>query len=82
MSDIAVASIDNDEGGGWIESYRDQGIRIVFEDTIGVSVGENATGALLLTAGNVMDAWDYPYWDIGSFDEELGTVIHLYSNTF
>ena len=81
-TDIAVASIDNDEGGGWIESYRDQGIRIVFEDTIGVSVGENATGALLLTAGNVMDAWDYPYWDIGSFDEELGTVIHLYSNTF
>jgi len=74
--------IANNEKGGWIESYRDYGIRIVFEDSVGVSVGENATGSLVLTAGNVMDAWDYAYWDVGSWDEDLGTVIYLYSNTF
>lgn len=79
-TNITVASILHNERGGWIESYRDQGIRLVFEDSIGVGVTENATGAVLETSGNIMDAWDYQFWDVGTFDENLGTIIYLYSS--
>lgn len=81
-TDIPVALIPNNDRGGWIESHRDYGIRLVFEDQIGTQFAENVTSAVLLTSGNIMDAWDYNYWDVGAFDEELGQVIHLYSNTF
>lgn len=77
-----VETIPNTERGGWVESHRDYGIRLILEDHIGISAGEDVTGSVLATAGNLVDAWDYNYWDLGAFDEELGQVIHLYSNTF
>lgn len=73
--------IEYNDRGGWIESFRDYGIRIIFTDSISATVGEDAQGAVLQTGGPIVGAWDYPYWDIGSWDESLGTVIHLYSNT-
>ena len=79
---IPVASIDTTENGGWVESYRDYGIRLILTDQVGVSVGEEAAAVVLTTGGPIIGAWDYDQWDIGSFDESLGTVIHLYSNTF
>lgn len=81
-TDIPVAAITNNEKGGWLEAHRYFGIRLIFEDQIGVSVGEAAVTAVLTTGGNIVGAWDYPRWDVGSYDENLGTVIHLYSNTF
>lgn len=70
------------ERGGWIESLRYQGIHIIHEDWIGVSMTEQADAAVLTEGGSVVGSWDYPQWDVGSFDESLGTVIHLYSNVF
>lgn len=81
-TDLPVSSISTNEKGGWIESARDTGIHLVFEDRIEASAEENAVGTLVLTAGNVIGAWDYNYWDIGTWDEGLETVIHLYSGTF
>lgn len=79
-TDIPVASIANNERGGWVESYEDYGIRLIFEDNIGVQVSENAESTILLSSGSLLGAWDYPHYDIGSWDETLGTVIYLYSN--
>jgi len=70
------------ERGGWIESVRYQGIHLIHEDWIGVGISEVAQAATLTDGGNVVGAWDYPHWDVGSFDESLGTVIRLYSSTF
>lgn len=81
-TEIGVASIANDETGGWIESYRDYGIRIVLEDTIGVAVAEEATSALIQTGGSLIDGFDYTYFDVGSLDEDVVTVRRLYGNTF
>lgn len=77
---FVVESIATHSYGGWIESARDYGIRLVFEDSVGVSVSENATGAVLELGGNMVGSWDYNYWDIGSWDEDLGTVLNLYSS--
>lgn len=82
VSGDTVRRTINTESGGFLEAHRFYGIRMVFEDTIGVSVGEAAVTAVLTTGGNIVGAWDYPRWDVGSYDENLGTVIHLYSNTF
>lgn len=79
-TDVPVNSIAVTEAGGWIESHRDYGIRLVFEDNISTSVTEDARGALLLSAGNLVDAWDYTYWNLGSWDESLGQTIFLYTN--
>jgi hypothetical protein len=79
---ISVTSIDNDEIGGWIESYRDYGIRLIFEDSVGMSLEETAIGAVLQTGGNIVDSYDYNLWDVGGYDENLQTVIHLYGNSF
>jgi len=79
---IQVANIDTDDNGGWIESYRDYGIRLIFEDHVGIDITENVDAVLVLTAGSMMDAFDYPYFDIGAFDEDYKTVVHLYGNTF
>lgn len=70
------------ERGGWIESLRFQGIHLIHEDWIGVRVDEIAQAAVMTEGGNIIGAWDYPHWDVGSFDESLETVIHLYSNVF
>ena len=73
-------TVQNHERGGWIESHRDQGIVLALEDHVGVSVSENATGALMLTSGNFIDAWDYNLWSVGGYDEDLQTL-ELYSST-
>ena len=79
---LSVAESLVDSIGGWVESLYDLGMHLVFEDHIGVSVGEEATAAVLTTSGSLVGAWDYSGWDTGSFDENVDTVIHLYSNTF
>lgn len=81
-TDIPVASITFNEKGGWIESARDTGMHLVFEDSVRANVVEDTIGTLVLTAGSMLDAWDYNYWDVGSWDEDLSTVIYLYSGTF
>jgi hypothetical protein len=75
-------AISQDDTGGWIESYRDYGIRLIFEDAIGVDITENVDATLVLTSGSLLGAYDYPYFDIGAFDEDYSTVVHLYGNTF
>jgi hypothetical protein len=67
---------------GFIEPNNDAQAIITFTDTIGIVTTEDVDGAVLQTGGSIVNSWDYPYWDVGSFDETLGTVIHLYSNTF
>lgn len=67
---------------GFIEPNNDAQMKISLIDSIGISVGETADGAVTQTGGSLVDSWDYPYWDVGSLDETLGTVIHLYDNTF
>ena len=79
---ITVNNIDVTENGGRIESYRDYGIRIVVVDSINVQVAEESNASILTTSGSFVGSWDYPNWDIGSYDESLGTVIRLYSNSF
>lgn len=78
----ADGDVEFNERGGWIESLRYQGIALRFEDLLHSNISENADAALLLSSGSLVDAWDYSYFDVGGFDEELGTLIHLYSNTF
>lgn len=67
---------------GYIEPNNDAAAIIAFADTIGVTGTETTDGAVLQTGGPIMGAFDYPYWDVGGFDENTGTVIHLYSGTF
>lgn len=81
-TDIPVTSISTDENGGWIESYRDYGIRLVFEDFVGIDIAENANAALIMTSGSLIDSFDYTYFDVGSYDEDVATVLHLYGNNF
>jgi len=79
-SDIPVAPILTNETGGWVESARDFGARLIFEDNIGVTVVEQSIGVLVITAGDVIGAWDYNYWDVGGWDENLSTTLYLHSN--
>jgi len=79
---LPYMSVVIDGGGGFIESARDYGIRMHFSDALAATVLEDATAVVLTTGGSIVGAWDFPYWDIGSFDESLGTLINLYSNTF
>lgn len=74
---IVDGDIEFNERGGWIEPLRTRGIELVYGDYIGVGVGELTDATSIADAGSVMGAWDYPYWDVGSFDESVGTVIHL-----
>lgn len=67
---------------GFIEPNNDAQAIITFTDQIGVVYTELVDATVIQTGGSIMDSWDYPFWDVGSFDETLGTVIHLYSNTF
>jgi len=67
---------------GWIEPNNDAQAIFAFTDAIGVSCVEAVDAAVIQTGGSIIDSFDYPFWDVGSFDETLGTVIHLYSNTF
>ncbi len=69
-----------EDRGGWIESFRYRGISLTFNDTINNNISEHAN-AVVLAQGVTPGAWDYNYFDIGSFDESLGTIIHLYSTT-
>ena len=79
---ISVTSVAQDENGGWVESLRDFGMRMLFSDEIGVTTNEEVTALVLSSGSPLVGAWDYPNWDIGGFDEDFGTVIHLYSNVF
>lgn len=49
-------------------------------DTIGVNIVET-TGAVV-SGGNLIGAWDYPYWDLGGYDEDLNVLINLYGQPF
>ena len=69
------------ERGGWVEPAFPAGIQLTFEDSLSSTFVENVDATLLLTSGSLIDSWDYNYFDVGSFDEELGTLIHLYSST-
>lgn len=55
-------------------------VTLTFEDFIGVSTTENAEAQVVETSGSLIGSWDFTYWDIGSFDESLGVVLHLYSS--
>jgi len=66
---------------GWIEPNNDAQAIIAFSDTIGTTVVETAE-AVVISGGSLVGAWDYPYWDVGGYDESMGTVIYLYSGTF
>lgn len=54
------------------------------------AVAEEATAVLVAGptdpfgsfGGPIIGGWDVPAWDIGSIDESIPTVIHLYGNTF
>jgi len=67
---------------GFIEPDNNAQAIIAFSDLIGVIAVETADAVVLQTGGAIIDSWDYTFWDVGSFDENLGTVIHLYSGTF
>lgn len=79
-----IEDITDDVVGGVIESYRDNGIRIALRDEIGVEqIGEVAQGnPQIAGGGSFVGAWDYPFFDTGSWDDELNPLIHLYDNTF
>lgn len=81
-NNVADGDVEFIERGGWVESLRYQGIHIFHEDLVGINIGETVDAAVLTEGGSIIGAWDYNMWDVGSFDESLGTVIHLYSNVF
>jgi hypothetical protein len=66
---------------GWVEPNNDAVAIIAFADVIGMIVVETADAAVI-TGGSLIGAFDYPYWDVGGYDEDIGTIIHLYSGTF
>lgn len=83
LTEIVVDNnVNYNEVGGWIQSYRDTGMSLLFEDVIETAFAEEAEANVLTTAGALVGAWDYDMFDIGSFDESSSTVIHLYSNSF
>ena len=65
-----------DEGLGMVLD-----MKLSFTDTIGVTVTENAEAVVLTEGGSLVGAFDYTFWDVGSYDESLGTTIYLYNNT-
>jgi len=68
--------------GGWTEAWRYQGIHLVFEDALGLEAIENVSATIVADGGVLSSSYDYQFWDVGSFDESLATVIRLYSGTF
>lgn len=48
------------------------------------TIGENITIAVTFgeDAGTVVGSWDYPYWDVGAFDEDVATLNSLYGSSF
>lgn len=48
------------------------------------SFGESLTIAVTfgVDAGTVVGSWDYPYWDVGSYDEDIEVLNSLYGSTF
>lgn len=64
--------------GGVIEPVEAFGMELSFHDYIGVTATESVTGYVLVTSGSLIGAWDYPAWNVGGFDENLGTLINLY----
>ncbi len=63
--------------GGYVEPLGALPAGLVFADNVGTVVTETATGEVLTTAGSLIGSWDYPMWDVGGFDENLGTIIIL-----
>ena len=78
-----TGDITTDLIGGVLQSYRDNGITIFLSDEIGVEkvVEQAQSTAQLSGGGSFVGAWDYPAWDVGAFDEDLGQLINLYDNT-
>lgn len=66
--------------GGFVDSGADEA-GVYFYDTVGISVAEEAS-AVVIESGGTIGSWDYPYWDVYSYDETLGTVVRLYSGSF
>jgi hypothetical protein len=48
------------------------------------SFTENLTIAVTfgIDAGTVIGSWDYPYWDVGSYDEDVDVLLSLYGPNY
>lgn len=48
------------------------------------SFGESLTIAVTfgVDAGTVVGSWDYPYWDVGAYDEDVDALNSLYGSSF
>jgi len=48
------------------------------------TIGETLSIAVTfgVDAGTVVGSWDYPYWDVGGFDEDTATLLSLYGSSF
>ena len=67
---------------GYVEPITSSAAIIAFADTIGIIIPETVNADVVTTGGSLVGAWDYPAWDVGGYDENLSTIIHLYSSTF
>lgn len=52
---------------------------LYLSDTVGVSVDETL-GAVV--DGGSISSFDYNYWDIGGYDEDMNTLVNLYGQAF
>ena len=75
-----IEPIPVDGAGGYVEPVDDLPMGLTFTDTIGVIVEEVTEAWVLSTGGNITSSFDYGFWDIGGFDESLGTLVRLYSS--
>lgn len=55
----------------YIEPEDSLPIRILLSDTIGVNLSELTDGSILSTSGNLVQAFDYKYFDIGGYDNQI-----------
>ena len=48
------------------------------------SFGESLSIAVTFgqDTGTVVGSWDYPYWDVGAYDEDVDALIRLYGSSF
>lgn len=66
VSNIVVIESVSDNMIGSIGPHRTHGIRLILSDSIGVGMVENTSGySLDLNSGNIIDSWDYSFWDMG-----------------
>lgn len=65
---ISELLVDVNFSSTYIEPEDSLPIRILLKDTIGVNLSELTDGSILSTSGNIVQTFDYKYFDVGGYD--------------